>query len=242
MPLPFLCVHLSLCLLASSSSVPSCPYPSLCASISAPGLWGNAPQPLVCSACSRALSPSLRVCLSLPPSLRLLNRFLLLLGAPILPLLGSAFPTPSAPWPLLLLLRPPCPGSLGFRLYLPPRRPGPLFLSPCPPCGLRVTPRPLPCWLPGRVPPASLSRAGWGIPPGSWKKQLGPRERPSVSPGARPPPSGLGVSPGVGRPEAGSPVVSGFSQAASGSGPRPPANSPNIIPQEESVAAGGGPG
>lgn len=53
-----------------------------------------------------------------------------------------------------------------------------------------------------------LSWAGRGIPPGSWKKQLGPRERPSVSP--RP-----GVSPRVGRPEAGSSVVSGCA-------PRPP--------------------
>lgn len=103
---------------------------------------------------------------------------------------------------------------------------GPLFLSLCPPCRLRVTPAPCRAGSLSAVPPASLSWAGWGIPPGSWKKQLGPRERPSVSPGARPPPSGLGVSPGVGRPEAGSPAVSGFSQAASGSGPHPPGQQP----------------
>ena len=73
--------------------------------------------------------------------------------------------------------------------------PGPLFLSLCPPCRLRVTPAPCRAGSLSAVPPAPLSWAGWGIPPGSWKKQLGPRERPSVSPGARPPPSGLGVSP-----------------------------------------------
>lgn len=128
---------------------------------------------------------------------------------------------------------PPLPATSQARPSIPvaaPRLAG--CVSPPPPAAL--APRP--------VPPASLSWAGRGIPPGSWKKQLGPRERPSVSPGTRPPPSGLGVSPGVGQPEAGSPAVSGFSQAASGSGPRPPANSPNIIPREESVVAGGGPG
>lgn len=44
-------------------------------------------------------------------------------------------------------------------------------------------------------PPASLSWAGRGIPPGSWKKQLGQRERPSVSPGARPLPWAQGSLP-----------------------------------------------
>lgn len=57
--------------------------------------------------------------------------------------------------------------------------------------GPRVTPAP--CLAGSQlsaVPPGWLS---WGIPPGSWKKQLGPRERPSVSPGPGPPP-GLGVA------------------------------------------------
>lgn len=56
---------------------------------------------------------------------------------------------------------------------------------------LRVTPAP--CLAGSQlsaVPPGWLS---WGIPPGSWKKQLGPRERPSVSLGPGPPP-GLGVA------------------------------------------------
>lgn len=160
-------------------------------------------------------------------------------------LLGSASP-------LLLLwisgLSPPSSVSLS---QLPESLPLPATSQACQalyfchcarPAGCVSPPAPCRAGSPSAVPPASLSWAGRGIPSGSWKKQLGPRERPSVSPGARPPPSGLGVSPGVGRPEAGSPAVSGFSQAASGSGPRPPANSPNIIPQEESVVAGGGPG
>lgn len=69
---------------------------------------------------------------------------------------------------------------------------GPLYFcrSPALP-GPRVTPAP--CLAGSQlsaVPPGWLS---WGIPPGSWKKQLGPRERPSVSPGPGPPP-GLGVA------------------------------------------------
>lgn len=89
----------------------------------------------------------------LPPSL----------GALSLPLLGSAsLHSLGSPASLLLLLWPPSPGSLSFRLYLPPRRPGPLFLSPCPPRRLRVTPRPLPCWLPVSRPTslAVLGRLG----------------------------------------------------------------------------------
>ena len=132
--------------------------------------------------------PSLWASGSLPPSL----------GGSGSSSLGVRLP------PLLWLsgLSPPplvSPSSLSFRLYLPPRRPGPLFLSPCPPCRLRVTPSPAPCRAGSQsaVPPASLSWAGWGIPPGSWKKQLVSRERPSVSLGAHPPPSGLGVSPRV---------------------------------------------
>lgn len=44
-----------------------------------------------------------------------------------------------------------------------------------------VSPPPPAVLAPRRRPPALLSWAGRGIPPGSWKKQLGPRERPSVS-------------------------------------------------------------
>lgn len=126
-----------------------------------------------------------------------------------------------------------------FRLYLPPgRQAGPsisVTVPPRPP-GLHVTPRPLPCWLPVDSGPTSL--AVLGNSSRFLEKTTGAERKALSLPGPRPSPPGAGGR----RPEAGSPAVSGFSPAASGSGPRPPANSPNIIPQEESVAAGGGPG
>lgn len=119
---------------------------------------------------------------------------------------------------------------------------GPLFLSLCPPCLLRVTPAPCRAGSLSAVPPASLSWAGWGIPPGSWKKQLGPRERPSVSPGARPLPRAWGSLPESAGPRQEALRFLASPRRPPDLAPTPPANSPNIIPQEESVAAGGGPG
>lgn len=135
-----------------------------------------------------------------------LDRSLLPLGALGLPLLGSSSPHSLGSLASLLLLRSLSPSSLSFRLYLPPRRPGPLFLSPCPPCRLRVTPlRPLPCWLPVSRPTslAVLGRLGNS----SWflEKTTGVERKALSLPGCPPPslgPGGLSQSHAGPRQEA----------------------------------------
>lgn len=165
----------------------------------------------------------------LPPSL----------GALSLPLLGSA--SPPLPWfsgfsPLLLW--PPSPGSLSFRLYASQARPSISVTMPAPPA--RVTPAPCHFGSPSSRPTslAVLGRLGNSLR--FLEKNNWCEERPSVSPGARPPPSGLGSLP-----ESAGPRQEALRFLASPRRPRiwppPPANSPNIIPQEESVAAGGRP-
>lgn len=133
---------------------------------------------------------------------------------------------------------PPSPGSEFPPLPAAWQAGGSLYFcrSPALPARAACHPRPLPCWLPVDSGPTSL--AVLGNSSRFLEKTTGAERKALSLPGPRPSPPGAGGR----RPEAGSPAVSGFSPAASGSGPRPPANSPNIIPQEESVAAGGGPG
>lgn len=87
----------------------------------------------------------------------------------------------------------PAPG-VSTSLYLPPRRPGPLFLSLCPPGRLRVTPAPCRAGTLSAVhQPCCPGQAGeFLLVPGknNWGREKGPQ-----SPRHPPPPSGLGVSP-----------------------------------------------
>lgn len=92
-------------------------------------------------------------------------------------------PSPQLRWISGLAPPPLFSSSQSFCLYLTPRRPGPLFLSRCPPCRLPVTPpRPLPCWLPvSRQPshrPRCPGQAGeFLLVPGknNWGREKGPQ-------------------------------------------------------------------
>lgn len=109
-----------------------------------------------------------------------------------------------------------------FRLYLPPGRRVPLFLSQSRLARAACHPRPLPCWLPVVSRPTRL--AVLGNSSRFLEKTTGAERKALSLPGLRPSPG-----PGGRRPEAGSPAVSGFSPAASGSGPRrspPPQTGP----------------
>lgn len=107
-----------------------------------------------------------------------------------------------------------------FRLYLPPGRRVPLFLSQSRLAQAACHPRPLPCWLPVVSRPTRL--AVLGNSSRFLEKTTGAERKALSLPGPRPSPG-----PGGRRPEAGSPAVSGFSPAASGSGPRRPPPPPS---------------
>lgn len=106
-----------------------------------------------------------------------------------------------------------------FRLYLPPGRRVPLFLSQSRLARAACHPRPLPCWLPVVSRPTRLAVRGNSSR--FLEKTTGAERKALSLPGPRPSPG-----PGGRRPEAGSPAVSGFSPAASGSAPPPPGQQP----------------
>ena len=141
------------------------------------------------------LSHSLHCLDSVPPSLWALGGSLLLLGT-VTPFPGLS---PTLPTPTPLDLQPHSSFSglqfLSFCLYLPPRRPGPLFLSLCPPCPAAChhhPPAPCRAGSPSAVPPASavLGRPGNS----SWflEKTTGAERKALSLPGRLPPSLGPG--------------------------------------------------
>lgn len=136
----------------------------------------------------------------LPPASSALTTSLPLSGplalvSPFLALLRSASPHSFCSLVLLLLPWPPSPSARSFRPYLPPRRPGPLFLSLCLPSGLRVTPAPCHAGSESATSLAVLGRPGNS----SWflEKTTGAERKALSLPGCPPPslgPRGLSQS------------------------------------------------